>query len=363
MARFSDWVRSVLPAERRRRIRELLVRASKSYVIIVIVGVLIGLQVAPAASNLTADPTSGTVAVIPIEGSITGGSAGEIGAMLERARQDPEIKAVVLRVNTPGGSAPASETLYMEVSRTAEQMPVIASVGAMSASGGYYAMAPADQIYTKPAALVGSVGVFFIAPSPLNPIDQIITTGPNKISGADEREWEYKVESLRRAFTGAVVESRGDRLEISEEQLSHAKLYTGGEAVQNGMVDEIGGSAAAVRRAAEEAGSLRDATERAASEAGLGTYDVKVMHRDGTVYFLARANFLAASAENKEMVEPTFFTGEGQIRGPNALMLPPEVVLQPRTTAERPHNESDTARPVTAVNESDRPTTTEGAIP
>lgn len=349
MARFSDWVRSVLPAERRRRIRELLVRASKSYVIIVIVGVLIGLQVAPAASNLTADPTTGTVAVIPIEGSITGGSAGEIGMMLERARENPEIKAVVLQVNTPGGSAPASETLYMEVSRTAEQMPVVASVGAMSASGGYYAMAPADQIYTKPAALVGSVGVFFIAPSPLNPIDQIITTGPNKISGADEREWEYKVESLRRAFAGAVVESRGDRLEISEEQLSHAKLYTGGEAVQNGMADEIG--------------SLRDATERAASEAGLGTYDVKVMHRDGTVYFLTRANYLAASAENKEMVQPTFFTGEGQIRGPNALMLPPEVVLQPRTTAERPNNGSTTAGPVTAVNESDRPATTEGAIP
>lgn len=349
MAKFSDWVRSVLPPARRRRIRELLVRASKSYIIIVIVGVLIGLQVAPAASNLTADPTSGTVAVIPIEGSITGGSAAEVSAMLERAREDPDVKAVVLRMNTPGGSAPASETLYMAVSRTAEEMPVVASVGAMSASGGYYAMAPADQIYTKPAALVGSVGVFFIAPAPLNPIDQIITTGPNKLSGADQREWEYKVESLRRAFAGAVVESRGDRLRLSEEQVSHAKLYTGGEAVQNGMADEIG--------------SLRDAIERAANEAGLGKYDVQVMQRDGTVYFLTRANYLAASAEDKQMVEPTYFTGEGEIRGPNALMLPPEVVLQPGSTARQPEAETTVPQPVTATNDTSRAPTTEVALP
>ena len=349
MAKFSDWVRSVLPPARRRRIRELLVRASKSYIIIVIVGVLIGLQVAPAASNLTADPTSGTVAVIPIEGSITGGSAAEVSAMLERAREDPDVKAVVLRMNTPGGSAPASETLYMAVSRTAEEMPVVASVGAMSASGGYYAMAPADQIYTKPAALVGSVGVFFIAPAPLNPIDQIITTGPNKISGADQREWEYKVESLRRAFARAVVESRGDRLTLSEEQVSHAKLYTGGEAVQNGMADEIG--------------SLRDAIDRAAKEAGLGKYDVQVMQRDGTVTFLTRANYLAASADDKQMVEPTFFTGEGEIRGPNALMLPPEVVLQPGSTARRPEAETAVSQPVTATNDTAPAPTTEVATP
>ena len=313
MARPRERWRSVADIERRKRVRDLVERASRSYVVIVVVAVVVGLQVAPVVASFAAAPVSGGVAVITLSGGINGGNALSVAARLEDAREDPSVDAVVLHVNSPGGSAPASETLYLAVKRTADRMPVVTSVDAMAASGAYYAAAPSDEIFVKPASLVGSVGVILQTPQGLAPLDELITTGPNKLAGADQREWYYKTEAIRRAFVGAVVESRGRDLALSPEELSYAKLYTGAEAVDNGLADRIGDLEAAVRRAA--------------ALAGLSRWTVLQSGYADTVTFVTRTNFVAATAEQKELVSPRYFlVAPNETVAPTVVMLPPSVV-------------------------------------
>lgn len=322
MVRIREAIRRVLSDDRRRRLRWLLGRIARSYIVIIIVGIVIGLQVAPVVSDVVEEPVTGTVAVIPLQGGINGQSATEVAAMLQQARNDPSIKAVVLRVNSPGGSASASGLIYMEVKKTAEEMPVVSSVNTMAASGAYYAMASTDQIYVKPESLVGSIGVIFVAPTSIGPVEQIITSGPSKLSGADRKEWDYKTEAVKRAFVGAVMTGRGDRLNVPRSEITQAKLYTGGEAVQNGLADEVGGA--------------DDAIKRAASMAGLTGYDVKIMRPDGTVQYITRSTYVSANVSDKELVSPTYFVGTGEATdAPHFLMLPRSIVysaLQHRAT-------------------------------
>ncbi len=337
MTRVGRWLRKLVTEDRRERARDLLAWGSRSYIVIVIVGVVIGLQIAPVVSELAAQPMAGSVAVITLSGGINGPNAQSVAGRLREARQDPSVDAVVLRINSPGGGAAASETLYLAVKRTAASMPVVVSVDSIAASGAYYAAAPADEIYVKPASLVGSVGVIFVAPSSVPPVDRLVTTGPNKLTGADRREWEYKVESLRRAFNRAVREGRGDRLELTGEELAFAKLYSGAEAVELGLADRIGGLEAAV--------------SRAATLADLGRWSVETMGYSGEVTFVTRTAYVAATAEEKEFVSPRYFiVGPEEAVAPTVVMLPPSVVRAALLSSGGP-NASEPGREVTA-NES-----------
>jgi protease-4 len=283
-----------------------LQRVATSYVLFVVLGVVVGLTVAPVAYD-AATATDGTVALVPIDGGIDGGTASEYTSMMQQARQNPDIKAVVLVSNSGGGSASASETMYLQTKRTARQKPVVASIDATSASGAYYTIAPARAIYAKPSSIVGSVGVLGTIPRNLEPNDIVGTTGPNKLSGGDSREFFSILESLRRAFVGAVYESRGDRIELTRAELTQAQIYSGSQAVQNGLADEIGDRQAAIERAAEEA--------------NLDSYEVRTLRPSGqTVRFVSRNNYLASEAPNKEMVDFEYFAGEPG-SGPTFLMM------------------------------------------
>jgi protease-4 len=297
------------------RIRALLTRIARSYVLFVVIGVVVGLALAPVAWD--ASSSDGTVAVVPVAGTIDGGSAAGVSSMLQQARSDPDVEAVVLLVNSGGGGAAASEEMYLQTKRTAEEMPVITSVDASAASGAYYTIAPSDHIYAKPASTVGSVGVLATTPQALEPTDIVSATGPNKLTGGDEREFNYILESLGNAFIGAVFEQRGEQLELSRTELEQARIYSGTQAVQNGLVDSIGGRQAAV--------------EHAADEADLDNYDVRVMRPDGTARFLSRSNYIASTAPDKEMVSAEYLYGEGP-SGPVFLMVP-ATYLDPETNA------------------------------
>jgi protease-4 len=288
-------------------IRAALRRVATSYVLFVVIGVVVGLTIAPLAFN-AATAAGGTVAIVPIDGGITGNSASAYTDMMQQARSNPDIKAVVVVSNSGGGSASASESLYLQTKRTVERKPVVASIDAGAASGAYYAIAPADTIYTKPASIVGSVGVLGTLPQDLEPNDIVGTTGPNKLSGGDSREFYSVLESLRRAFVGAVFESRGDRIQLTRAELSQAQIYSGSQAIQNGLADEIGDQQAAI--------------ERAADEAGLDSYEVRTLRPDGQTFrFVSRNNYLASDAPNKEMVDFEYFAGEPGT-GPTFLMMP-----------------------------------------
>lgn len=301
------------------QIRTVLGRAARSYVLFVVLGLVVGLTLAPVAWQ-AAESTDGTVAVVPVAGAIDGGVANEYGATLERARQRGDVKAVVLVVNSGGGSASASESMYLHTKRTAREMPVVASVGAGAASGAYYTIAPSDRIFAKPSSVVGSVGVVASVPTDVEPNDLVATTGPNKVTGGDQREFYSIVESLGESFYNAVEESRGDALALSRTELAEARLYAGGQAVGNGLVDEIGDRRTAVTHAAERA--------------GLDDYDVTVLRPDHPARFLSRANYLGADVPDKEMVGPSYLVDDDS-SAPDLLMVPGSY-LREADAAERP---------------------------
>ncbi|WP_353633412.1 S49 family peptidase [Halobacterium sp. NMX12-1] len=220
--------------------------------VLVVVGVVVGVAFAPQAWGYATEP-DGTVAVVELHGSITGDSASAVVDDLREARQNDSVQAVVLDVDSPGGTASASEQLYLAVKRTAGEMPVVASVTGTAASGSYYAAAPADDIYVTPASVVGSIGVRATLPSGGLPAGEVVT-GPDKGSGSTPDEVRQRVETLRRAFVGSVFAERGDRIELTREEVSHAKVYAGANGVQNGLADEIGGIDTAISAAADDAG-------------------------------------------------------------------------------------------------------------
>jgi protease-4 len=244
---------------------------AQSYALVVVAAVLLSAILAPVAYDRTSQP-DGSVAVITVEGFIASDSVSAVQEDLREARQNESVNAVVLNVDSPGGGAAASEQLYLSVQRTAAEMPVVASVTSTGASGAYYAMLPARDIYVTPASIVGSVGVRGAAPGPSLPGE--IKSGPDKASAtADQRR--AQIETLQRAFVGSVMKHRSDDLELSRTEVAHAKVYTGARAVDNGMADDIG--------------STQDAIRQAANAAGLDDYEVyrKEPPRTGGLFLLS----------------------------------------------------------------------------
>jgi protease-4 len=225
--------------------------------VIVVVALLIGALLAPMAygvGNQTAE-SADEVAVIEVPSLISPATSGPVVDALVEARQDDSIAAVVLKVNTPGGSLAATEEMALEVERTAAEMPVVVSVGQMAASGGYYVSAPADEIYANPSSMVGSVGINFAAlNADADAGYRTIQSGPDKSGGYTEAEALEMAEVMVEGFYGMVLEHRGEELELSEAELAHAKVYPSQEALHNGMIDEIGTTEMAIGRAAELAG-------------------------------------------------------------------------------------------------------------
>jgi protease-4 len=221
----------------------------QSYALVVAAAVLLSAVLAPVAYDRATAP-DGTVAVVSVEGFISSNSVSSVQEDLREARENESIDAVVLNVDSPGGGAAASEQLYLSVQRTAAQMPVVASVKSTGASGAYYAMLPARDIYVTPASIVGSVGVRGAAPGPSLPGE--IKSGPDKASATAEQR-RAQIETLQRAFVGSVMKHRSDDLQLSRTEVAHAKVYTGAKSVENGMADRIGSEQDAIRQAADAA--------------------------------------------------------------------------------------------------------------
>ena len=188
---------------------------------------------------------------------LTDNSAFQIKAFLDYARESDEIKAVVIRLNSPGGSAAASELVYTETSKLREVKPVVITMGDIVASGAYMMSLGANYSYAKSSSAVGSVGVILSFPGPLipdRPNEDVITTGPFKLGGGSRRHWIQLADQIKQSFAQAVVAERGERLRLSSGELLEAKIYAGVEGVRLGLVDEIGGDTQAIQKAADLAG-------------------------------------------------------------------------------------------------------------
>ena len=227
------------------------------------------------------DYSRNRVAVIVAEGAIVNGNGdntsigGEKFAKeIRKAREDDNVKAVVLRINSGGGSASASDQMWREVQLTKEVKPVIASMSTYAASGGYYMAMGCDTIVAQPTTITGSIGIFglfFGAQELLDKIGvsvEVVKTAPladildpsQPLSPAEERIIQNYVNEGYETFVSKVAQGRGMTVEQVKE-LAGGRVYTGKEALELDLVDILGGLdtavAIAVRRANLEEGDYR----------------------------------------------------------------------------------------------------------
>ncbi len=215
------------------------------------------------------------LAIVYAEGVIGLGEGGEqaIGSMrisrtLREARQDSTIKAIVFRVNSPGGGALASEVIWREVGLAAQEKPVIVSMGDVAASGGYYIAAPATKIVASPQTITGSIGVFGLLPDASELMNEKlgITVDVAKTSqfadigsfyrpltNAERDILQQGVEDIYRVFTSRVADGRDMDVKYVDE-IGQGRVWSGCSALELGLVDEFGGLNRAVEIAAEVSG-------------------------------------------------------------------------------------------------------------
>ena len=219
---------------------------------------MVGLGIAAGASIFTyVSPGKPKIGMINVPFTvITERSAYAISRYIDHARRDDSIKAVVIKLSSPGGSAAASERLYIETRRLREEKPVVMVMGDLVASGGYMMSMGASYSYAQTSSLVGNVGVIFVAGPliPELPDERTVFSSPYKLDGGPRREWVGAVDMLKSAFAQMVVGERGDKLRISGEELVEGRLYPGMVAVRLGLADEIGGDSDAIQKAADLAG-------------------------------------------------------------------------------------------------------------
>lgn len=218
-------------------------------------------------------PTSGErIAVVPVVGEIVDGRGGpgsaagdSIAAHIFDAIADEDVKAIVLRVDSPGGSVLASERIRSALmhAKTVRRMPIVVSMGSVAASGGYWIATPADRIIAEPDTITGSIGVFAVLPSFERALDNIgvgadgITTTPlsgqpDLLGGPNEAFdtlAQASVEDIYSRFTTLVATSR--KLPVERvEAIAEGRVWAGGTARQLGLVDAFGGLETAVAEAA-----------------------------------------------------------------------------------------------------------------
>ncbi|MFC4726597.1 signal peptide peptidase SppA [Coralloluteibacterium thermophilus] len=242
----------------------------------------VGLDDYLARAERDAQPrgTRDTVGVVVAQGAISGGEQppGGVGGestskLLRQAREDENVKAVVLRVDSPGGEVFASEQIRREVELLkAEGKPVVVSMGGVAASGGYWISMNADAIYADPSTITGSIGIFGLFmtfPETLAKIgvhaDGVGTTrwaaAMDPSTPLDPGFAQYVqtiIEKGYRDFTGKVAEARGRSVE-QIDAVARGRVWSGAQAHERGLVDELGGLRDALARAGELAGLEQDA--------------------------------------------------------------------------------------------------------
>ncbi len=213
------------------------------------------------------------VAVVFAEGEIVMGKGreGSIGGdrlaeVIREIRLNDDYKAIVLRVNSPGGSGLASETIWREVVLTVKEKPVVVSMGNLAASGGYYIACPANYIFAQPNTITGSIGVFGLIPNmeelmndKLGISIDVVATNKNADIGSvmrpiEEHERQFiqkQVDDFYEVFLDRVADGRKNLSTEEIRLISEGRIWSGISSVELGLVDEIGGINDAVNKAIE----------------------------------------------------------------------------------------------------------------
>ncbi len=214
------------------------------------------------------------IAVVYASGSVIMGEGAEgtigsdrISKAIREARKDSSIKAIVFRVNSGGGSALASEVIWREVKLAQQVKPVIASLGDVAASGGYYIVAPAEKIVANPNTITGSIGVFGMIPNGKKLLNDklgihVDVAKTNKhadiysfsrpLSAKEKETIQLNIEGVYETFITHVAEGRGMTKEEIDE-IGQGRVWSGANAIEIGLIDEFGGLEKAIEIAAQTA--------------------------------------------------------------------------------------------------------------
>ncbi len=238
---------------------------------------------------------------------------------LTRAAKDEQVKAIVLRINTPGGTVTASDIIYHELKtfKTTRKVPIIASIMDLGTSGGYYIAAAADSVMAHPSSVTGSIGVIMLTMNARGLLEKVgveataVTSGPRKDMGSpfrtmttEERAiFQELIDSFYQRFLTIVQEGRSNLQMEQIKRLADGRIYTGDQAKAAGLIDEIGYLEDAVELAKKKAGltEARVVTYRRPGEysnnvysklvapsglAGLADLDLMTVVRGGTPQFM-----------------------------------------------------------------------------
>lgn len=191
------------------------------------------------------------IGVIHLDDAIYSFTAQDMIKQINYAIERPEIRAVVLAFDSPGGTVVDTEAVYMELTRLREKKPVVTAVNGMAASGAYYLSVNTDYIYAKPTSLVGNIGVIgYLPPTPFI-FEDIISTGPYKLWGAPRDSDMRQIDMIKKAFFEAVKLGRGDKLNAGPEVIFSGQIWAGVDAVRIGIADELGSENDAYKKAAD----------------------------------------------------------------------------------------------------------------
>jgi protease-4 len=236
------------------------------------------------AKSVTLNESSASekIAVIYANGDIISGTGADeqvasddYKELIRKARLDKSVKAIVLRVNSPGGSALASDVIWREVSLAKKEKPVVVSMGDVAASGGYYIACNANKVFANASTITGSIGVFSIVPNiesflknKIGITTDRVRTGPFADMGSMDRAlttpekmfFQASTDSIYNTFKSRVAEGRKRNMEYVDS-IAQGRVWTGTRGLSVGLVDEIG--------------TLSDAIKAAASMAKITTYRLK----------------------------------------------------------------------------------------
>ncbi|MBM78523.1 MAG: signal peptide peptidase SppA [Crocinitomicaceae bacterium] len=225
------------------------------------------------------------VAIVYAVGEIISGKSnqGKMGSetivkALRKAKNNPSIKAIVLRVNSPGGSALASDVIWREVQLTKEKKPVFVSMGDVAASGGYYISCAADRIFAGPNTVTGSIGVFGVIPN-LNTmlknkigitVDRVETNEHasfsmlNKLSDFERKKIQEGVDDIYDDFISKVANGRDGLKKVDVDNIGQGRVWSGKEAINIELIDEIG--------------NLNNAIDYAAKSVDIKSEDIRILN-------------------------------------------------------------------------------------
>lgn len=239
-------------------------------------------EVIPEGLALEDRNSRNKIAIVFAEGEIVSGDSqndqigsNTIAKAIKEARKDDQVKAIVLRVNSPGGSALASDVMWREVVLAKEAKPVVVSMGGVAASGGYYISCAADKIYAESSTITGSIGVFGIIPNVEGMLKSKMGIDIDRVTSNEysdgltafrpmkntEREMiQEMIEEIYDDFTQKVADGRG-MTQAEVDSIGQGRVWSGTTAVEIGLVDKIGG--------------LKDAIQEAASLAEVKDYKIR----------------------------------------------------------------------------------------